>query len=86
MEMYVVRFSTHDEIECSGAMVRERKLERCNMLTQCSTITSDTSRIKGAQPFIVIEQGFIAIIKGAEDLAVKTTKLGTTPVAVTVCE
>lgn len=56
------------------------------LLTVQPSPLSDTSRIKGAQPFIVIEQGFIAIIKGAEDLAVKTTKLGTTPVAVTVCE
>eukprot|EP00037_Helgoeca_nana_P032833 m.415565 g.415565 ORF g.415565 m.415565 type:complete len:306 (+) comp29674_c0_seq1:53-970(+) len=48
-------------------------------------LTEDTARIKGAQPFILIEQGFNAIINGAEDLALKTKKLGTTPIAVTFC-
>lgn len=49
------------------------------------TIRLDTARVKGAQPFILLEQGFRAIITGAEDLAQKTTKLGTTPIAVTMC-
>mmetsp|Transcript_18959 Transcript_18959/g.49327 ORF Transcript_18959/g.49327 Transcript_18959/m.49327 type:complete len:252 (-) Transcript_18959:115-870(-) len=48
-------------------------------------ITEDDARIKGARPFILLEQGFHAIINGAEDLALKTTKLGSTPIAITLC-